>query len=166
MVTNRLQFGTIFNRYLGANKWTKELIEDGVEKTLGVNRMWKSTTLLGKTYEKGFFGTYGLTGKIAKDFGKKQAVYQFGKQFMKDFARFEVTEGLQENLQETSSSAWKYYYAGQYNGTKYTLGQAFNNGLNEQFTKQGFRTFLQGALTGSIIRPATAITTKLTNYIQ
>ena len=166
MVTNRLQFGTIFNRYLGANKWTKELLEEGAEKSFGVNRMWKSSTLMGKTYEKGFFGTYGLTGKIAKDFGKKQAVYQFGKQFMKDFARFEVTEGLQENLQETSSSAWKYYYAGQYNGTKYTLGQAFNNGMNEQFTKQGFRTFLQGALTGSMIRPATAVATKLTSYIQ
>lgn len=166
MVTNRLQFGSIFNRYLGANKWTKELLEEGAEKTLGVNRMWKSSNLVGKTYEKGFFGTYGLTGKIAKDFGKKQAVYEFGKQFMKDFARFEVTEGLQENLQETSSSAWKYYYAGQYNGTKYTLGQAFNKGLDEQFTKQGFRTFLQGALTGSIIRPATAVATKLTNYVQ
>lgn len=166
MVTNRLQFGSIFNRYLGANKWTKELLEEGAEKTLGVNRMWKSSNLVGKTYEKGFFGTYGLTGKIAKDFGKKQAVYEFGKQFMKDFAKFEVTEGLQENLQETSSSAWKYYYAGQYNGTKYTLGQAFNKGLDEQFTKQGFRTFLQGALTGSIIRPATAVSTKLTNYIQ
>ncbi len=166
MVTNRLQFGSLFNRYLGANKWTKELLEEGVEKSFGVNRMWKSSDLVGKTYEKGFFGTYGLTGKIAKDFGKKQAVYEFGNQFMKDFARFEVSEGLQENLQETSSSAWKYYYAGQYNGTKYTLGQAFNNGLDEQFTKQGFKTFLQGALTGSIIRPATAITTKLTSYIQ
>jgi hypothetical protein len=89
-----MQFGSIFNRFAGANKWTKELIQEGVEGTLGVNRMWKSSKLLGKTYEKGFFGTYGLLGKISKDFGRKQALYEFGKQFSKDVLRFEVTERL------------------------------------------------------------------------
>ena len=166
LLTNRLQFGSLFNRFAGANKWTKELIQEGAENTLGVNRMWKSSKLLGKTYEKGFFGTYGLLGKVSKDFGRKQALYEFGKQFSKDALRFEVTEGLQENLQEMTGSAWKHYYAGQYNGTKYTLGQAFDKGLDEQFTKQGLRTFLQGALTGSMIRPVTHTVGKLTNYIQ
>ncbi len=166
LATNRLQFGAYFNKYIGASKFTKELLEEGAEKTLGVNRMFKSTNLLGKVYQKGFFGTYGLLGKISKDFGRKQAVYQFGKAFLKDVGRFEVTEGLQENIQETSAEAWKYYYAGQYNGTKYTLSQAFEKGLDDQFTKQGLRTFLQGALTGSIIRPATHITSTLTNYIN
>jgi hypothetical protein len=166
LATNRMQFGSIFNRFAGANKWTKELIQEGVEGTLGVNRMWKSSKLLGKTYEKGFFGTYGLLGKISKDFGRKQALYEFGKQFSKDVLRFEVTEGLQENLQEMTGSAWKDYYAGQYNGTKYTLGEAFEKGLDEQFTKQGFRTFLQGALTGSMIRPVTTSVSKFTNYLQ
>ena len=166
LVTNRLQFGTLFNRFIGANKWTKEILQEGVENTLGVNRMWKSSKLLGKTYEKGFFGTYGLAGKIAKDFGRKQAAFEVGKAFAKDLLRFEVTEGIQENLQEMSGAGWKYYYAGQYNGTKYTLGEAFNKGLDEQFTKQGLRTFLQGALTGSMIRPVTHTVGKMTSYIN
>jgi hypothetical protein len=157
MATNRLQFGGLFSKWAGANKWTKELLEEGAEKSFGVNRMWKSSKLVGKTYEKGFFGTYGLTGKIAKDFGKKQAVYEFGKQFLKDATKFQVSEGLQENLQETSASAWMNYYAGQYNGTKYTLQQAFGKGIDEQFSKQGLRTFLQGALTGVLIGPAVKV---------
>lgn len=166
LATNRLQFGGIFNRYLGSNKFIKELTEEGVENTLGVNRVFKSSELLGKSYSKGFFGTYGLGLQIAKDFGKKQAVYEMGKAFLKDVGKFEISEGIQENLQETSAEGWKNYYAGQYNGTKYTLSNAFEKGLDEQFTRQGFRTFLQGAITGSLIRPATAMTSKLTTYIN
>ena len=89
-----------------------------------------------------------------------------GKAFAKDLLRFEVTEGLQENIQEMSGAAWKYYYAGQYNGTKYTLGQAFDKGYAEQLTKQGLRTFLQGALTGSLIRPVTHTVGKATSYLN
>jgi len=166
LVTNRFQFGSLFNRFAGANKWTKEILQEGAANTLGINRMWSSSKLLAKTYQKGFMGTYGLLGKIGKDFGRKQALYEFGKQFSKDLLRFEVIEGLQENLQEMSGAAWKYYYAGQYNGYKYTLEQAFDKGLGEQFTKQGFRTFLQGALTGSMIRPVTHTVGKFTNYLN
>ena len=166
LVTNRFQFGSLFNRFAGANKLTKELLQEGAQGVLGVNRIWGTKELLGQVYQKGFFGTYGLLGKIGKDFGRKQALYEFGKQFSKDLLRFEVTEGLQENLQEMSGAAWKYYYAGQYNGFKYTIGQAFDKGLDEQFTKQGFRTFLQGALTGSMIRPVTHTVGKFTNYMN
>jgi hypothetical protein len=166
LVTNRFQFGSLFNRFAGANKWTKEILQEGAQNALGVNRMWKSSNLLGKVYQKGFMGTYGLLGKISKDFGRKQALYEFGKQFSKDLLRFEIVEGLQENMQEMSGAAWKYYYAGQYNGYKYTIGQAFDKGLDEQFTKQGFRTFLQGALTGSLIRPVTHTVGKFTNYMN
>jgi hypothetical protein len=46
------------------------------------------------------------------------------------------------------------------NGTKYTMSQAFGKGAEEQFTKQGLKTFLMGALTGSIIRLPTAVATR------
>lgn len=166
--SNKLQFGNLFNKFSVSNIWARELLEEGAEKTLGVKKMFVSSAIksTGKVYEKGFFGTYGLTGQIAKDFGKKQAAYEFGKAFLKDFGRFEVLEGLQENLQETSNSAWKNYYAGLYNGTKYTLAEAFEEGLGEQFTKQGLKTFLQGALTGSIIRMPTALTSKVIEGAQ
>lgn len=154
MATNRLQFGGMFNKFTGSSRWAKDLLEEGAQKAFTVNKVFKGSKLAAQTYEKGFFGTYGLLGKISKDFGRKQAAYEFGKAFLKGFGKFELSEGLQENLQETSATGWMNYYAGQYNGTKYTLGQAFEKGINEQFTKQGLRTFLQGALTGMLISPA------------
>lgn len=169
LATNRLQFGGLFNRFGISTKWTKELLEEGAEKSFTVNKIFKGSKETAKSYVKNrFFGVYAplLTGKIAKDFGKKQAIYEFGKHFMKDAFKFEISEGLQENLQETSASAWMNYFAKQYEGTKLTLGKAFEQGLDEQFTKQGFRTFLQGALTGSLIRPVTSIQQNSMQWMQ
>ena len=166
LATNRLQFGGLFNRFAAGSKWGKEILEEGVEKAFAVNAVFKGTKKTAQVYQKGFFGTYGLTGKIAKDFGKKQAAYEFGKQFLKDTAKFQISEGLQENLQETSASAWMNYYAGQYEGTKTTLSQAFSKGMDEQFTKQGLRTFLQGALTGVLISPVTSVQGKVMQRLQ
>jgi hypothetical protein len=166
LATNRLQFGGLFNRFAAGSKWGKEILEEGAQKAFGVNAVFKGTKKTAQVYQKGFFGTYGLTGKIAKDFGKKQAAYEFGKQFLKDTTKFQISEGLQENLQETTASAWMNYYAGQYEGTKATLGQAFQNGMDEQFTKQGLRTFLQGALTGVLISPVASVQGKIMDRIQ
>lgn len=167
LATNRLQFGGLFNRFGISTKWTKELLEEGAEKSFTVNKIFKGSKETAQTYIKNrFFGAYALTGKIAKDFGKKQAIYEFGKHFMKDAFKFEISEGIQENLQETSASAWMNYFAKQYEGTKFTLGKAFEQGLDEQFTKQGFRTFLQGALTGSLIRPVTSIQQNSMQWMQ
>lgn len=167
LATNRLQFGGLFNRFGISTKWTKELLEEGAEKSFVVNKIFKGSKETAKSYVKNrFFGAYALTGKIAKDFGKKQAIYEFGKHFMKDAFKFEISEGIQENLQETSASAWMNYFANQYEGTKLTLGKAFEQGLDEQFTKQGFRTFLQGALTGSLIRPVTSIQQNSMQWMQ
>jgi hypothetical protein len=155
LATNKLQFGTLFNKFLPANM----IASESAEQMLRVEAKVAGKTML-KAYEKGFAGTYGLLNQVAKDFGKKQAVYQFGKAFAKDALAFEVVEGLQENLQETTASGWRDYYAGQMNGTKYTLSEAFGKGAEEQFTKQGLKTFLMGALTGSIIRLPTAIASR------
>jgi hypothetical protein len=151
LATNKLQFGTLFNKFLPASM----IVGESAEQILKVEA--KGLTQL---YKKGFTGAYGLTAQVARDFGKKEAAYQFGKAFFKDALKFEVVEGLQENLQETTASGWRDYYAGQMNGTKYTLSQAFGKGAEEQFTKQGLKTFLMGALTGSIIRLPTAVATR------
>lgn len=149
--TNKLQFGTLFNKFLPASL----VVGEAAENILKVEA--KGLTQL---YKKGFTGAYGLTLQVARDFGKKEAAYQFGKAFFKDALKFEVVEGLQENLQETTASGWRDFYAGQMNGTQYTLSQAFGKGAEDQFTKQGLKTFLMGALTGSIIRLPTALTTR------
>lgn len=167
LATNQLQFGSLFNRFTPANRVVSELINDSSQGSiLKVRRMFGMSKVAGKTYKKGFWGTYGLTGQIAKDFGKKQATYEVSKQFLRGFTKWELSEGLQENFQEMSGSAWKNYYAGKVNGVNYTLSDAFGEGAAEQFTKQGFKTFLQGALTGSLIRIPTAGITKVSQGLQ
>lgn len=149
LATNKLQFGNLFNKFIPAAKFGNELAENVLEIRAGKALLDKS----------GFFGVYGLTGKIAREFGKKEAAYQVGKAFAKDLLKFELSEGLQENLQETSGAAWKDYYAGQFNGAQMSLSDAFAEGASSQFSKQGLKTFLMGALTGSIIRLPTALAT-------
>lgn len=161
MVTNKLQFGNLFNRFTPANKFMREMVEESAEKMLTVEGRELATGALKTTpYKKGFFGTYGVLGEVAKDYGKKEAAYQFGKAFVKDFGKFELSEGLQENLQETSASAWRDYYLAKSKGVETSLVDAFGDGFAEQFTKQGLKTFLMGALTGSVIRIPTAVATK------
>ena len=152
LATNKIQFGTLFNKFLPASM----IADDLAEQILRV----EGKAAAAKLYKKGFAGTYGVLGQVAKDFGKKEALYQFGKAFAKDAFAFEIVEGLQENLQETTAAGWRDYYAGQMNGTKYTLGEAFGKGAEEQFSKQGLKTFLMGAFTGSIIRLPTAVASR------
>lgn len=151
LATNKLQFGNLFNRFLPASKVASNVVDDVL---LAEGKMGA------KQYIKGKLGTYGLLSEISKDFGKKQAAFQFAKAFGKDFLQFELSEGIQENLQEMSGSAWKNYYAGKFNGVEVALGEAFGEGFSEQFSKQGLKTFLMGALTGSVIRIPTAIANK------
>lgn len=152
LATNKLEFGTLFNKFLPANM----IASDVAEQILRV----EGKAAASKLYKKGFTGAYGVLGQVAKDFGKKEAAYQFGKAFFKDALKFEIVEGLQENLQETTAAGWRDYYAGQMNGTKYALSEAFEKGAEEQFTKQGLKTFLMGALTGSVIRLPTAVASR------
>ena len=161
LATNKLQFGNAFRKFTPSNRAIQEAISVASETgdMLHVNRVWKSSVAGGRTYQKGFMGTYGLLGKISKDFGKKQAVYEVGKQFLKGFQKFSVTEGLQENLQEMSSSAWTGYYTSKHNGLEHSIADSFSKGLSEQFTKKGWNTFVQGAFTGMLIGgPSKALT--------
>jgi hypothetical protein len=160
LASNKITFGAMFNKMGPAGKFAAEMLEESsdvgkryVTRTFGKNM---KNVLQAKAYDtRGFFGMYGQLGQVWKDFGKKQALLEFGKTFGRGVGKFEITEGLQENMQEMSNSAWQKYYSGRINGTATTLNKAFEEGLAEQFTAQGFRTFLQGALTGSLIRPVT-----------
>lgn len=152
LATNKIQFGNLFNRFTPANRFMRDFIEEGAENILKVE-----TKMGSKLYQKGFTGAYGTLGQVASDFGKKEAFYQFGKAFTKDMLKFELSEGLQENFQEASAAAWRDYYVAKYKGVEYTLGEAFGDGFKEQFSKQGLKTFLMGAMTGSVIRVPTAM---------
>lgn len=155
LATNKLQFGNMFNKFLPANKTMRELIEATKDNLLLVEKNG-----LKKFYKKGFAGAYGLTGQIATDFGKKEATFQVGKAFFKDMARFELVEGLQENLQSISSNGWKDYYVGQYQKSNSILSESFGQAFEDELSKQGIKTFLMGALTGTLVRLPVHMTTK------
>jgi hypothetical protein len=118
----------------------KEVVKETTEKTIG-----KTLT---KLYEKGAFGTLGVLGQVARDFGKKEAAYQLGRSLIRNTAKFEVLEGVQENLQDISSQGWKNYYASKHDTAVRTIYDTFSEAMGDQMTKQGFRTFLSGALGG------------------
>jgi hypothetical protein len=154
LVTNHLQFGNLFSKYVPTNKFVQDLITEESERVLKIT----SKRGLEGVIKKGkILGSVGVIGKVWTDFGKKEAMRQLGKSMLKNSLRWEVTEGIQENLQEMSAAAWKDYYAGKFNGTKYTLSEAMGSGLSAQFTKQGFKTFLMGALTGTLVRIPTRL---------
>lgn len=155
LATNKLEFGNMFNKFLPANKTMRELIEATKDNLLLVEKNG-----LKKFYKKGFAGAYGVTGQIASDFGKKEATYQVGKAFFKDMARFELVEGLQENMQDISSNGWKDYYVGQYQKSNSILSDSFGKAFEDEIGKQGLKTFLMGALTGTLVRLPVHITTK------
>lgn len=144
LLSNQLTFGGIFNKYLPAlrystNEVTRDLFKVSVD---GVTQV----------YKKSPFGVIANAGKIAKDFGRKQALKELGKGFIKTAYKFEFNEGVQEILQETSSHGWKEYYASQYEGVNKSIQSAFGEGITNQFNKQGFNTFIMGAMTGSLFR--------------
>jgi hypothetical protein len=164
LATNKLQFGNLFNRFVPANKALLAFQDTLVDKT--VAQVAKRGAF--KLYDKsGLFGTYGIIGKVAKDFGKKEAGKMIGKSMFRNLVQFEVTEGAQEILQEASASAWKNYYTNQFNkNTEYTLSDAFGEGFKEQYSKQGLKTFLMGALTGTLVKGPSKLLNNLVNKTQ
>lgn len=162
LITNHLQFGNLFNKYVPANKFVRDFVEESSENIIKIT----SKEGLKGIVKKGPLGTIGVIGKISTDFGKKEAAYQLGKSAFKNFAAFEVSEGLQENIQETTAAGWRDYYSGKFNGVKYTLSDAMNKGIKEQASKQGFKTFLMGALTGSLIRVPSKVMNSSLDYVN
>lgn len=155
LATNKIQFGTLFNKFPMHKSWlTRQIINEAGEGIIGVTG--KKGVL--KVFDtKKFLGGIKTVAKIGKEFGWKKASWEAAKLFRKDFLKFEVTEGVQEILQESSNIAWKNYYAAQYTGAEKTITDAFGEGLGEQWSKQGLKVFIHGAMTGGLISMPTRI---------
>lgn len=157
MISNGIQFGNLFNKFAPASKFVRDFLSEAGERVVSVE-----TKALSQGFRKtNIFGTLGIAGKIANEFGKKEALYQVGRSFVRNMAKFEITEGLQENLQEVSSNMWKDYYKAQHDHTVRTLSDAAMAGVESQMNMQGFKTFLSGALTGSVIRIPTVLSQRM-----
>lgn len=115
---------------------------------------------------KGLLSQEGLIGSIRKGEGIEFFKRGFNLKTLKEGIRTKpltyfknnITEALQENLQDASNNAVQAYYESKYkNPGKQALQigayDAISQGLGTQFSKQGFETFLSGFATGAIVSP-------------
>lgn len=150
LATNKLQFGNLFSKFLPANTAIHALESTMAESTVAAVGKKGAFKIFDKS---GFFGTFGILGQVRSEFGKKEAAKLLGKSFLRNSLVFEFSEGMQEIYQNVSASAWKNYYADKYAGnTGHTLSEAFGQGWKEQLSKEGWKTFLTGAMTGMLVK--------------
>jgi hypothetical protein len=161
LATNKLQFGNLFNKFVPANKALQALEETMANNTIATVRKKGVFKIFDKS---GFFGAFGIAGQVRSEFGNKEAAKLLGKSFLRNTLSFEIAEGAQEIYQEASGNAWKNYYVDKYgNNLKYTLTDYFGQGFKDQWSKQGLKTFLTGALTGMMVKGPSKV---LNNVVQ
>ena len=153
-ITNKLQFGNILGKFsyddAAILALRRAMGEDAAKLGILAVGEGKNTTF----YRKGLFGMLGVTPKIYADFGGPRAAWEFGKNMLRGVTRIEISEGIQENLQEVANQATKDYYADIYKTGAASWGKNFSDAINSQMTRQGYKTFLGGALTGVFLGPA------------
>jgi hypothetical protein len=164
LATNKLQFGNLFGKFIPANAAMHAIESTMAENTVAA--IGKKGVF--KIFDKsGFFGTFGILGQVKSEFGKKEAAKLLGKSFLRNSLSFEIAEGAQEIYQEASAVAWKNYYADKYgNNTKGTLSEYFGQGFKDQWSKQGLKTFLTGALTGMLVKGPSKIMNRVVEKSQ
>ena len=175
MTANSIEFGALMSKFKPAKRLMREAAENAnaeeAKAMFGISG--KALRDIGETkagqygtkfYETGRFGAMSKLNTIRKDFGLGTALYEGAKSWGKGAAKFELTEGLQEILQETSNKTISDYYTNLYDANKKIDGSALTDittanwkeGLGEQMNMQGWKTFLMGATTGLFLSPISA----------
>jgi len=153
-IMNKIQWGNLFGKFKTESKLVKS-IRNGLNneaRELGILTVKKAGKIT--NYQKNMLGAVGLFPKIASEYDKKVAAWAVGKDLLRGLTRVQVSEGIQENLQEMSAVGIRDYYSSIYNNNPSSWGKSFDVALESQLNKQGFKTFLSGALTGLLIGPA------------
>jgi hypothetical protein len=169
LLANRLQFDNVFSKFAPKRRLLREMgrFGDDVLKVTGKSVDDASKTVT-KVYDKsGLLGTGSTFKEIAADFGKKRAAWELTKATGKGILKWEASEGVQELLQETSNKGLQNYYYQLYHGYKGAdWSDSMKEAAKDQFTMDGMKTFLMGALTGRLLSPITYGTSKLTERIR
>jgi hypothetical protein len=183
---NRLQHDNLFRTFGADKRLFRQMAEEGemlartAPKGEAFARMVKGTAardieeggkLLAKKgeqltrgYERGFFGTFGNLGEIAKDFGRRTAAWQATKSVARNMFKWELSEGFQEMIQDVSNDSIKSYYTDLYDNSlasftgetyeKPSWGRSIGDAVGNELTSvQGWKTFLMGAVTGRLTSP-------------
>lgn len=154
-VMNKMMFGNMVRKFFPDSKTVvalrSALMKDMAEEA-GVLAV-KNAAGKTKLYQKGLLGTLGLAPAIAEHATWKVASWEFGKSVLKGATRFQVLEGLQENLQEGTNEYLVDYYTDLYKGDVASWNNSFSEAVDSQMTKRGAKTFLMGAMTGMFVNP-------------
>ena len=175
--SNKITFPNIINAKGGPGKFLRNATEDIVEfKNAGKVVFQKAKDAAGKLtkgefkYLDGSFKTYMET---IKDVGFKTATKDFAIKGLKGsvgYFKSNVTEGIQENLQETIAGAMEGYYTDAFNNPavrSYLYAQGTTtNAMRDKysyfaekwaeenpFTEKGFETFSSGFVMGMFASP-------------
>ena len=160
-VSNRIMFDNVFKNSKITSKILSQFGEDVGEKGFKVlgKINGKSTS---QYYTGGVLKNYKT---IAADFGTRKARTVLGKSIMKPALQFEVSEGIQELLQEGSAEYYKDYYLNSYKATynpdiKVDSEESLSKAISSQMNMQGLKTFASGALTGMLLHGPTLLVSK------
>ena len=175
-VTNKITFGNITNPKGGLNNFLKQTRKDIYE--VGAKSGEKKFGTLGKVIydntKKAFVFEKNNAITLAKSWWK-QPGYATAKKTLGYF-KANVSEGIQENLQETIARANEHHYieafkkqsaasaiyvkgvnkrtyeiqSGIYGGTSM---DTYYKELGKEFSKQGFETFMSGFMMGTFAKP-------------
>lgn len=164
-VMNKIAFGNIFRKFGVDNKYLN-LLDDQSNRFFTVIGKKEGAGLLGKTYQKGYFGALGHAKDIKKMFGSKVLAREVGRDFVRGVGRIQLAEGLQENIQEGNNAFLKRYYGDIYDHNVASWGDSFAEAVDSQLSKQGFKTFLSGAITGLFVSPVTGMVGSVSDRFQ
>lgn len=170
-VMNRIQFDNLFTKFGSERKLLKAvgtfkddvISVSGKMAVEGAEDIAKEGT---RVYAKGIAGTVGALGDIAKDFGAKRAAWEGTKALGKNLSKWEASEGIQELIQEGSNVAMQDYYYDLYDGKSASWDKSIDKATESQYSQEGFKTFLMGALTGRLISPITGTIGKVSEIAR
>ena len=148
--TNRITFDNLFRGFRPLGKSTDEFMSAANTK-IGFNAKAAKSGLDPFSFVESNLKTVGKSFLNPKMYAKAGLNYFRGN----------LSEGLQESLQDVISGTAKEYYLGEYHdpgkqGMDDVLGAVYHN-TTAQFSKQGFETFMGGFVMGSMVQPVSAV---------
>ena len=164
-VMNRITFGNVFRKFGVDSKFLNLMDEQG-KRFFTVIGKKEGAGVIGKTYQKGYFGALSHAKDIKKLFGNRVLAREIGRDFVRGLGRVQLAEGLQENIQEGTNAFLKNYYSDIYDSKVASWGDSFAEAVDSQLNKQGFKTFLSGAITGLFVSPVTGAVGAISDKIQ
>jgi len=167
-ISNKIAFGNLFRKLPLDNKFVN-MFKDESSRVFSMMGKDLGGKYMAKNYSRNFLGAIGHYGDITKQFGKAAFARQVGADFARGLGKFQIVEGIQENLQEGTNEMLKDYYSDLYDDNVASWSDSFKEAMESQSwfgDGAGFKTFLMGAMTGFFISPITGSVSAIAETIQ